>query len=127
MLDKQNNSVADVDFAAEFKEITDKVDSLVDVLQKEQELKEQELKLKEEESKKLFEIQQEQSNDYIELLQRQNDLLLEIKTEMISADTAILERLEQQTNIQTESSFMLVIAIVVTAGVKLLLEQISKW
>lgn len=123
MEEKDVSTVASEELAADIKDITDKINTLVEVLEKEQELKTQELELKEEETQKILEIQNQTSTDYIELLQEQNDLILTL----INNDEILFDRLDQQNEILVESSFMLTLAFLVGLAVKILIEQISKW
>lgn len=123
MEEKDVSTVASEELAADIKDITDKVNNLVEVLKKEQELKTKELELKQEETQKTLELQQETSTDYIELLQEQNDLI----STLINNDEILFDRLEQQNEILVEGSFMLTLAFLVGLAVKILIEQISKW
>lgn len=120
---KDVEAVAGDELATDVKEFTEKINTLVEVLEKEQELKTQELELKQEETQKILEIQEETSTDYIELLQNQNDLI----STLIMNDEILFEKLDQQNNIYVESSYMLTLAVLVGLAVKILIEQISKW
>lgn len=123
MDEKYVETVAGDELATEIKDFTEKINTLVEVLEKEQELKTQELELKHEETQKLLEIQEETSTDYIELLQNQNDLI----STLAMNDEILFEKLDQQNDIFVEGSFMLTLAFLVGLAVKILIEQISKW
>lgn len=132
-----------------------KITELVDVLQAEQDAQKKEVEklAKEEEQAKKTEEEQakiaeedaklsaeeeqaksledeEYANTVMTLQETQaqsiDDILLEMQTLNQNA-IALTEQAQNQTTIVTEGAFMITLAVVISASMKLLIEQISKW